>query len=159
MTALKLLIFSLVITPDLCAQHMPLIYPRLKARQFCGEFSRSIGMDSQLRLVMSGTSQAGLLNLFQNWKKSIVGARSLLLTFLGCWRKVSHSSGMRFEKRNGLRWAPRMLCERSECLVCKTHSLLQTNKPTRLMFPQLGVYAPFSQQLRMRTRLDYFAVI
>ena len=37
-------------------------FSRLKARQFCVEFSGSIGKESQLRLAMSGTSQAGLLN-------------------------------------------------------------------------------------------------
>jgi hypothetical protein len=78
-----------------CGAAMLLTFSRLKARQFFGKFSRSIGKDSQLRLVTSGTSQAGLLNLPKNWMKSLAGERLLSgYSILGCRRKSNWLSRM-----------------------------------------------------------------
>jgi hypothetical protein len=72
---------------------MLLTYPRLNARRLFCEFSRVIGMDSQLSDVPPGADHHDLLNL-QNYRmKSIALERPFLPTFFGCSKKVGWTKG------------------------------------------------------------------
>jgi hypothetical protein len=46
---------------------------------------------------MSGTSQAGLLNLPKNWMERLAGERPFFVSSFGCWKEVTQAAGMLFE--------------------------------------------------------------
>jgi hypothetical protein len=64
----------------LAAKPMLLPYPRMYVRRLSGEFSRAIGMDSQLSLSTSGTCTNDLLNLPDNRMKNILASGFFLVT-------------------------------------------------------------------------------
>jgi hypothetical protein len=69
------------------AKPMLLILPRLNARRLFCEFSRAIGMDSQLSFSPSGTAKNDLLNSQNNGMKSIVKSGFFCLLFLAAAKK------------------------------------------------------------------------